>query len=326
MRLAERLPGERDPDGDRYELVPYREVEKATWDQAIKDSHNGTFLHLRDYMNYHAHRFDEQSLMVRQQGSTLAVFPANRTGDTIVSHGGLTFGGLIYGPKLKAADVLDLMDAIAGHYRAMGCSRLRYKAIPHAFHRYPAQEDLYALFRLGARLVRRDLSSLIPLQHRLKLSDSRKNTIRKATRYGITVREGHDLAAFHHLLAEALARHGASPVHSLEELQLLKARFPEQIRMFASILDGAMLAGALVYDFGHVAHTQYLASSDEGKGLGALDGLLFHLIDQVYSDRCWFSFGISTEHEGQHLNEGLIFQKEGFGGRGMALDQYELDL
>lgn len=309
-----------------FELVRYRDDEKASWDQVIGSSHHGTFLHLRDYIGYHADRFDEQSLMIRKRGKCVAVFPANRTDDTIVSHGGLTYGGLIYGSPLKAVDVLDIMHAIADYYRAMGCSRLHYKAIPHVFHRRPAEEDLYALFRLGARLVRRDLSSVIPLRNRLRLSDSRKNTIRKAIKHGIAIREGDFLPSFHRLLTDVLARFATSPVHSLEELQLLQGRFPEQIRLFGSFLDDAMLASALVYDFGHVVHTQYLAGSDEGKSLGALDCLLSHLLDQVFSDRAYFSFGISTENEGQHLNEGLIFQKEGFGGRGMALDHYALEL
>jgi len=87
-----------------------------------------------------------------------------------------------------------------------------------------------------------------------------------------------------------------------------------------------LLAGALVYDFGHVAHTQYLASSDEGREFGALDFLLANLLDTVYANRRYFSFGISTEQEGRYLNEGLIFQKEGFGGRAVVHDFYELEL
>ena len=309
-----------------FELVQYRDDEKEGWDQVVKSSHNGTFLHLRNYIGYHVDRFDEQSLIARKEDKSLAVFTANRIDDIIVSHSGITYGGLIYGPRIRSVEVLEIIRAIADHYRNMGCALLRYKAIPHVFHRYPAEEDLYALFRLGARLVRRDLSSVIPLRHRLKLSDSRKNTIRKAMKHGVAIREGDFYQSFHHLLTGVLARLGSSPVHSLGELQLLKSRFPGQIRLFGGFLDDAMLSGALVYDFGHVVHTQYLASSDEGKGLGALDCLLSHLLDQVFSERDGFSFGISTEKDGHYLNEGLIFQKEGFGGRGIVFDQYELDL
>ena len=39
-----------------------------------------------------------------------------------------------------------------------------------------------------------------------------------------------------------------------------------------------------------------------------------------------FDFGVSTEQRGSYLNEGLIFQKEGFGGRAICYDTYAIDL
>ena len=39
-----------------------------------------------------------------------------------------------------------------------------------------------------------------------------------------------------------------------------------------------------------------------------------------------FDFGISTEQGGRYLNEGLIFQKEGFGARTVVYDTYELNI
>ena len=109
-------------------------------------------------------------------------------------------------------------------------------------------------------------------------------------------------------------RFGANPVHTPQELRLLKSRFPDQIRLFGAFVGDQLFAGALVYDFGHVVHSQYLATSEEGKAVGALDYLLAHLLDEVSRQKQHFSFGISTENNGQYLNEGLVFQKEGFGG------------
>lgn len=304
----------------------YRPELKSEWDEVVKRSKNGNFLHLRDYMDYHAHRFDEQSVIVSRKGNPVAVFPCNRQGNTIISHGGLTYGGLIYGADLHAAEVLEIFGLLANHYSALGAFTLRYKVIPHIFHRYPAEEDLYALFRLDAKLIRRDLSSAIPLASRIKLSDSRKCTIRKSEKRGVEFVADASLPDYHRLLETVLSKFGSVPVHTLAELQLLQSRFPEQIRLFAAQKAGRLLAGALVYDFGHVAHTQYLASSNEGRELGALDFVLARLLDSVYASRRYFSFGISTEQDGRYLNKGLIFQKEGFGGRAVAHDFYELDL
>ena len=115
------------------ELVPYREVSKSTWDGVVRASRNGNFLHLRDYLGYHAHRFDEQSLIVHRRSRPIAVFPCNRVHDRIISHGGLTYGGLLYGDEVRAAEVLSIFRQLGDYYRSAGCRSLLYKAIPSVF-------------------------------------------------------------------------------------------------------------------------------------------------------------------------------------------------
>lgn len=307
-------------------LTQYHNRARSVWDSVVRKSKNGNFLHLRDYMDYHAHRFDERSIIVEKNGKPVAVFPCNRIEDRIVSHGGLTYGGLIYGTDLHAIEVLAIFDRLVEHYQLLGVSALLYKAIPHIFHRYPAEEDLYALSRLGARLVRRDISAAIQMENRIKLSDSRKNTIRRAAKHGVEIREGEFFEAYHRLLSQVLAKFGSQPVHSLQEMRLLKERFPDDIRLFGAFIGERLLAGSIVYDFGHVAHTQYLANSAEGRELGALDYMVAYLVERAFAHCRTFSFGISTEQQGQYLNEGLMFQKEGFGGRGVVHDFYQLSL
>ena len=51
---------------------------KARWDEVVRGSRNGTFLHLRDYMDYHSHRFSDMSLVAMRDGKPLAVLPACR--------------------------------------------------------------------------------------------------------------------------------------------------------------------------------------------------------------------------------------------------------
>lgn len=308
------------------EINPYVSTSRQDWDQVVKESKNGNFLHLRDYMDYHAHRFDECSVVISRKGRPIAVFPCNRVSDQIISHGGLTYGGLIYGTDVRAVYVLEIFQQLARYYKQTGVKSLLYKAIPHVFHSYPAEEDIYALFRLNAKMYRRDMSTVIQMDNRLKISVERRQSVKKAEKNGVEVQEGVFVESFYQLLTQVIGKFGTKPVHSVDELQLLQSRFPNSIRLFGAFKGEQLLAGALIYDFGHVAHTQYLASSDEGRKIGALDFILAHLIENVFSSRRYFSFGISTEHDGQYLNEGLIFQKEGFGGRGVAHDFYELDI
>ena len=82
----------------------------------------------------------------------------------------------------------------------------------------------------------------------------------------------------------------------------------------------------VVYENSTVAHAQYISASEEGKKSAALDALFAWLINDVYRDKRYFDFGISTEDNGRILNEGLIDQKEGFGARGVVHDHYQLDI
>jgi hypothetical protein len=306
-----------------YTVKPYAPAHAEAWDGLVTHSRNGNFLHQRGYMDYHADRYLDQSLMLERDGRLEAVFPANRKDNVVVSHGGLTYAGLITTQDVRAESALSIFEQIGEHFRARGVERLVYKAIPHVFHAYPAEEDLYALHRLGAKLKRRDISSVIPLQEAFRFADGRKRSIGKARKAGVQRRIGTDLAAFHALLGETLRRHNVAPTHSLSELRLLQARFPEHIVLHEARIADSLLAAVLVYDFGRTVHTQYMAASEEGRDLNALSLLLGELISQVYADRTYFSFGISTEQEGGHLNGGLIMQKERFGARAVVHDFYE---
>lgn len=306
-----------------FKLRAYRPSDAEAWDGVVARSRNGNFLHRRGYMDYHAGRFTDASLVVERGAELIAVLPANRRDDVASSHGGLTYAGLITTHDVRADATLALFELIGEHYRRAGVSRLLYKPVPHIFHAYPAEEDLYALQRVGARLVRRDISSAIPLRERVSFSQARRRAVRRASAAGVELVRGGDPASYHELLIEVLRRHQAVPTHSLAELRLLQGRFPQQIVLHEARLGGALLAGVLVYDFGRSVHTQYIAASEEGRRIDALSLLLGQLVSDSYADRMYFSFGISTEEAGRVLNSGLIAQKESYGARGVVHDCYE---
>ncbi|HEY4145845.1 GNAT family N-acetyltransferase [Pinirhizobacter sp.] len=301
----------------------YEVADATAWDALVMRSRNGNLLHRRGYMDYHAHRFTDASLVVEHGGDIVGVFPANRQEDTVSSHGGLTYAGLITSHALRAEATLGVFGDIRDVYRDWGIVSICYKAVPHVYHAYPAEEDLYALHRWGARLARRDLSSAIPLHQAHALTQGRKAAGNKARKAGVVRQEGNDPAAFHALLIDVLRRHDVTPTHSLPELRLLQGRFPHQIVLHEARRDGELLAGVLIYDFGHAVHTQYMAVSGEGRRVDALSFLLVELIGSVYADRAHFTFGISTAQGGQVLNGGLVAQKEFFGARAVVHDIYE---
>ena len=313
-----------------FEVRQYTREQVLEWNNFVENSKQGTFLFNRAYMDYHADRFLDCSLMVYRKGRLYALLPANKIDTTFYSHQGLTYGGLLTNTKVCAEDICKVFLAINEYLNKQGFKHVVYKSIPWIYHKYPAEEDLYALLNVcKARLTIRDISTTIPLLQHLKFTESRKSGIRKAIHSELTIAESEDMEAFWRILNDNLSnKYNTHPVHSLAELKLLKSRFPKSIRLFMAFNKvGNPTGGTLIFETPQVIHTQYISASPEGKSLGSLDLLFDYLINKVYVDRQgYFDFGKSTEENGRKLNAPLIFQKEGFGGRGVCYDSYEWDV
>ena len=310
-----------------FEIVRYSASQKVEWNQFVAMSKNGTFLFDRNYMDYHSDRFKDHSLMFYKKGKLYALLPANEKDHVLYSHQGLTYGGLLMAVKTKAEEVLQIFSELNAYYKSEGVHRIIYKAIPNIYHKWPAEEDLYAITSIcQARLTMRDISSTIILNKPIPFTESRKSGIRKALQAGIEISESDDIDAFWNILQANLHhKYGINPVHSVEELKLLKSRFPHQIRLFMATLDGRPLGGTALFITPTVVHTQYISANEEGKQKGALDLLFREMLKKDWNVD-FFDFGKSTSKESCELNRKLIFQKEGFGGRGVCYDTYEWTL
>lgn len=310
------------------EIRRYRREDKELWNSFVSKARNATFLFDRNYMDYHADRFDDNSFMFYHKGKLKAVLPANVAGDTLYSHQGLTYGGLLLDKKATVEDVLECFDSLNSWLRENGISKVVYKALPWIYQQYPSEEDLYALtWKCKAQLISRDISSSIVIDNKLKFAESRKSGIRKALSLNIEVGESNDVYGFWHVLEDNLGnRYNAKPVHTANEMKLLMSRFPNNIRLYVAKMNGEIVGGTLIYVTPQVVHTQYISASVEGKKHGALDLLFDYIINKVYANCRYFDFGKSTEQGGAYLNEPLIFQKEGFGGRGVCYDWYQWEL
>lgn len=302
----------------------------AEWDAFVEASRNGTFLHLRGYMDYHAHRFADHSLMARDHaGHLLAVLPAHTCGSTLASHNGLSYGGWLMAPRrVTAAVMLDIFGLLADHMRGEGLDELIYRPVPHIYHRQPAEDDLYALWRTGATICATGASSTIDLTAPSLLDRNSHNVINRASRSDVQFGPSEAWDEFWQLLTTVLAeRHDVRPVHTLQEMELLHGRFPRNIRLYAATREGRMLAGMVVYDTGRVVHSQYIAAGDEARRERLLPALYHHVITAAAEGGArYFDFGISTEQGGLVLNDSLDVHKAQAGGRCTITQAYRLEI
>jgi hypothetical protein len=315
------------------QLLPIAEIDIARHEAFVERAPMATFLHTRNYLSYHGPRFRDLSVaIVDERQQLLGLLPAAADPQDerrVVSHPGLTYGGVLHDGRLRGERMIQALETLCRHYREQGFETFRYKAVPYIYHRVPASDDLYALFRLGARRYRCDLSSAIDLAERRPPSERRQRSLKKALKAGLEIAQGAELIGkLWPVLEENLARkHGAGAVHNAAEISHLHALFPAEIEFVAALLDGNVEAGVVLFVSPRVMHAQYIASSSAGYRVCALDAVFESCIERAQMRGIrYFDFGTSNEQEGQYLNEGLFQFKSEFGGGGVPHEYYELDL
>ncbi len=310
------------------EIKKYSDKDKQLWNEFNKNSKNSLFMFDRNYMDYHKDRFTDHSLLFFRDDEVITILPMSEHGDMLISHGGLTYGGFITGNGMKQHIMNECFDLLLHYARDNGFSKIRYKTIPHIYHKQPAEEDRFALFAHHASLENVDASTYVNLKNPLKMPKGRKAQISRAKREGVKVIYADDLKSYQDFIRlenEVLKeRHDTHAVHTAEELKMLRDNFPDAIQLFVAQKDGKIIAGAVIFKYEQVIHTQYMAADDEARRIGALDLTIHTIIEEYRGNITWLDFGISTEHNRIYLNEGLISQKEGFGGRTGVYDIWEL--
>lgn len=312
-----------------FDIVRYSPAHADEWNGFVATSKNGTFLFDRRYMDYHADRFADHSYLFYREGRLLAVLPAHAKEATLCSHGGLTYGGLLMSTQLTIVETMALFGELNDRLRTEGFRHVVYKAVPWIYHTIAAEEDLYALYHVcHARMTARDYSTCIFLGVGMRWERVRRRGVKRARQAGISVVVSDDYTDFWRVLSDNLwQKYGVHPVHTLDEIHLLHDRFPRNIVLYQAVLDGCVLGGVVLYLSRQVVHAQYSSATAEGKQLGAIDLIYDRIMNEDYKDLPYFDFGRSTEHpDGSGLNTSLVFQKEGFGARGLCYDIYEYDL
>lgn len=310
-----------------YSVKPYQISDYKIWNAFISKAKNATFLFHRDFIEYHLDRFQDYSLLIFEADKIIAVLPANRVGEIIYSHQGLTYGGLIYKEERKLTEVISIFSVILSFLDQNGIQKLHFKTTPSIYHLKPAEEILYALFLAEAKLKRRDSLSVIDLSQENNFSKIRKRQIQNGIQNGLLVKEENNFESFWKkiLIPNLFERHHVAPIHSLEEITRLKSLFPENIRQFNVYYRDQIVAGTTIFLSERVAHCQYISKFENDQNLGSLDFLFDFLINKEFLTKHFFDFGSSNEDQGKKLNGGLSYWKESFGAATIVHDFYEVE-
>ena len=93
-------------------VIKYQSNKRKEWDNFISFSKNGYFMFYRDYMEYHSDKFNDYSLMIYDNNKLLAILPASLKNNIVISHGGLTFGGIISALQMSTNKMVEVFEKL----------------------------------------------------------------------------------------------------------------------------------------------------------------------------------------------------------------------
>ena len=310
----------------QYQIKIYQSSDFALWNAFIGKAKNATFLFHRNFMDYHKDRFEDFSLMVFEDEKVVAILPANRVGDAVYSHQGLTYGGLVLPEKVKLSEAIAMMKLVLQFLNENQIKTLQVKVIPSIYNACFSDEIEHIMFLLKAKTVRKDVLSVIDLTTSFFITKTRKESINRGKKNNLIIKEESNFELFWNqiLIPNLKQKHQAKPVHSVEEITKLQQHFPKNIRHFNVYQNDEIVAGTTVFITDKVAHPQYISGNEKKNELGSIDYLYHYLITEVFADKNYFDFGPSHEENGMKINEGILFWKESFGAKTTIQSYYEV--
>lgn len=308
-------------------IEAYTSALRNEWNSFNEQAINGLFFFHRDYMEYHAHRFQDFSLLIYYKQKLTGLLPLNRVHNVAESHAGLTFGGILFQENMRTELMMEIVWQLLAYLRQNGISKLRYKAIPSIFQYYISQPDLFALYFYGARITSRTLTSALDLDLPPPYSALRKRCLQKALSADLEIRETFDYDTYMEIVQTVLwQKYFVQPTHTTAEIKHLAQLFPSRIKLLAAFYKSQMVGGVVLYIHNQVVHLQYIAISEAGRKRHALDLLVYTIIKTYRQQKKYLNFGISNEGEDNRLNKSLLHNKESYGAKAVVQDVYELIL
>lgn len=308
----------------KYTVRLYHKNDYENWNSFIGLAKNGTFLFHRDFMDYHNDRFEDYSLIVLDGEKWVTVLPANVVGNEVFSHQGLTYGGLVYSENVGAEAVEIIFDVILDFLKNNKVQNFILKLIPDFYTLRAAHEINYFLYQKKAHLQKRSMNLAIDYSKPLQISKSKLKHFKRISQLDISIEETEDCSSFWNqiLIPRLQEKYQANPVHSLEEINHLKLKFPSNIKQINAYFEGEIVAGITLFCSQQVVKSQYGATSLKGESIRALDYLFINLIKKYTSEFSFFDMGLVDG--GNSYSLGLLKQKQELGCAVYVQDVYKV--
>jgi hypothetical protein len=268
-------------------------------------------------------------LIVLDGEKWLGVLPANIVGNQVFSHQGLTYGGLVFSPKLNVEKVEAILDSLLWFLKENSIETFYYNPIPSFYFPNGNAEMDFLLLRRGAILEKKEMNLAINLTNALNMSKSKLKHFRKNQKSDLHIVEENQFENFWIFVLEPrlYEKYKAKPVHTKDEISLLKNKFAKNIKQYSVYFHEIIVAGVTIFETENGVKSQYGATTKKGEELRALDFLFINLIEKYKKQgKLFFDMGIVKENNQEGYNKGLLKQKEELGCTVYCQDFYKFEL
>ena len=314
----------------QFKVEVYKSSRKEEWDDFVEKSQEATFLFFRDFMEYHADRFDDFSLLVYSENSLIGILPANIKDNKVYSHNGLTYGGLLVESGVHEAIITAVFQSVLKFLKQHGIASLALKMLPEFYQQKNSEIIEHYVTSIHAKITETLNVLGIDYSQPLAIHKTKRKHYRKNHNKGFVIEHDDNFTLFwDKVLCPRLAeKHNTKPVHSLEEILYLKSKFPQYIKQYNIYLEGKILAGITMFEKGDIVKSQYGATTEKGQAERALEYLFIHLIDKYKSeDKSYFSMGTVVDKSYPlGYNDGLLKQKKELGCTAYSQKFFNLSL
>jgi len=312
-----------------FNIRKYQQSDYSVWNDFVAQAKNATFLFHRDFMEYHKDRFEDFSLLIFEDEKLRAILPANKKENSVYSHQGLTYGGLVFLSKLKAEKIASILDEVLSFLKENQIETFYYKPIPDFYFLEGNKEIEFFLLKRGAVLEQKEMNLAVNLSTTLKISKSKMKHFRRIENLDLDIIEEQEFNPFWEKVLEPrlLEKHNTKPVHSKEEITFLQSKFPKNIKQYSAYRNDEIIAGITIFETKNGVKSQYGATSKMGEEFRALDFLFINLLHKYKrKGKHFFDMGIVGEDNESGYNNGLLNQKEELGCTIYNQDFYKIKI
>ncbi len=229
------------------EIIKYdKNKHAAIWDSFVLESNNGTIFHTRQFLNYHKIRkFKDCSFIFKNKDNIEAVFSGAVVDGVLHSHPGASFGGFIYN-NLSFEFGKKIVELLIEFAKKNNLRDMVVIPTPFIYYNNYNEVMEYCLYMNGFNTIEYYISSFVDLKVDLldQMHDRKKRYIKKMQNE-VEIKISSDLDSFYPILISNKLKHKAKPTHSLEELKILKKKFPNKIILLLSYKNKKIIGGAL---------------------------------------------------------------------------------